>query len=334
MSNYCTSFKHITKRILYCRPDYLSVFENMSTQALQRFETRMPLSDSTNTYQHYLDSSESALSSPGSIYNALPGSESEIVPTFETGGRQRSRSLEQHLPFRSIHHPTLLDTITEKTSLNTLQLTAIARRKKSFSLNDISWITRKAKFWKSSSSSADTPRHFPIEYPRYPPRSPPLREPTPPKLPSFNTRAASEYRLPPPQPRFRDLLRPTPTLAEIEYSRQTSNLPRGALMRSEDGTLIRGRWKPSQSGHTGNSRSTNQLLAGQGLRESQIELCTVSNTVTTRSQHDPTTRAPAPRRSRWIKLVEKICYCCDDEEADQMPPTRMFNSASSPIRIV
>ena len=291
-----------------------SIVENMSTRVSQRSDTRIPLSDYTNARKVYPASSESVISFPGSIYNALPGSGSEEVPAFETGGHQRSRSLEQLPPVHSIHHPTALDTITEKTSLNTLQLAAM--KGKSFSLDDLSRFTRKAKFWKSGSSLVGSPRRLSIEYPKQPHLLPPSRMPTPPRIPSFNTPAACAYRLPPPETGSRDRLQMTISQAEREYLRQTRDLPRGTMMRGSDGTLVRGWWRPSQSGHTGYPRGGEQT-----------PLRTMLNPITTsKSQRPSATQAIAPRKGGWIKFLEQICCCYDDDqEAEQIPPTRAFH---------
>ena len=297
----------------------------------QPFEARIPLSDSTNSSRIYRNSSESGMSSPGSIFNALPGSENEIVPTSETGGHQSSNWAEQLPPVQTIHYPTALDTITEKTSRSTIRLAAAARTKKSFSHDDICWITRKAKFWKSSDSSlGDSLRHHTIDYPKRPPRRPPARQPTPPRLPSFNTIAASEYRLPPPELRFRDIFRVSPSPAEMEYIRQTTGLPRGALMRSDDGTLVKGRWRPDQSGHTGHPYRPTPRPGPQG---SQIALQAAPNTTTTTIRHGPPIHGTCHHRNRWIRLAEKICCYRDKEDGEQMLAPRVLSSVPSSARI-
>lgn len=115
--------------------------------------------------------------------------------------------------------------------------------RKSFSLPSF---TRRSN--KSSSSSVTlTSGNYSNALPRIPKRPPPERRPTPPGLPTFNTPAAIEYRLPAPPTRFRDHFRSTK--ATEEYRRQTKALPRGVVMRGDNGELIRGRWKPVPSGH-------------------------------------------------------------------------------------
>lgn len=77
---------------------------------------------------------------------------------------------------------------------------------KSFSLNDIDCLKpprARFHFHDSSSSSEDTPRAVCLseKYPIQPMQPPPARVPTPPGLPTFGTREALEYRMPPPERR-------------------------------------------------------------------------------------------------------------------------------------
>ena len=197
----------------------------------------------------------------------------------------RNRSQEPQT--RSVHYPTSLETITEQRSIATLktqtsslvhsqpsQATLPARRpstkilkkvrsanrKKSFSLDDLITIRRCSRTFRDamSSSSEQTvccPRAE-TQYPVLPAQIPPPRMPTPPGIPTFNTPAAASFRLPAPSSRFRDRIRRRKTVEEREWLSQTTDLPRGVFMRGEDGVLVRGRWKPGQSGHTGNPGRT------------------------------------------------------------------------------
>ena len=224
--------------------------------------------------------------------------------TFVAGGRSppawrdidiASTSLERTPKaslIRSVHHPTPLETITEQKSIatlrpqasfsspsgssvrasigkraspNTLTPTAGARRKKSFSFDDLLILRRSSRLFKNSTSSSHDGTAAPLAsnvyYPTVPDQAPPVRTPTPPGLPTFNTPAASSYRLPPPNMRFRDYFRTTRTPEEREWTAQTAALPRGVIMRGEDGVVVRGRWKAGQSGHTGNLGRTVNLSA-------------------------------------------------------------------------
>jgi len=217
------------------------------------------------------------------------------IGTFITGGArcnsigsedgirvEQSITVEGPPLIRSIHHPTPLEPIIEQKSFATLrpQLSfsvrqkpslpvlakedpttkdaPSARRKLSFSLDDLTVFKRPSRLFKHSSSTSSN--HIPLAeaeviYPAIPTGEPPPRIPTPPGLPTFNTPAAVAYRLPSPKSSFRDLFRRHRTPEESRWLAQTRGLPPGVVMRGEDGTIVRGRWRPSQSGHTGNVRA-------------------------------------------------------------------------------
>ncbi|MCJ1474238.1 hypothetical protein MMC13_002896 [Lambiella insularis] len=236
------------------------------------------------------DSSESLPSSHSSIFDALCCSDgienidsrTSWFDTFTAGGKMpqastsakvvdAEESINPSNPVpHSLHLPTTLETINEQRSIATLKLqqTSQARRKLSFSLDDLAVFRRPSRFFKNSSSSSTAAYpHSAPSYPTAPPTRPPPRTPTPPGLPSFNTPAASAYRLPPPNNRFRELLRRHKSPEMRQWRFQTARLPRGVLMRGEDGTLIRGRWRPSQSGHTGTARlGVPEAVPGQTMR--------------------------------------------------------------------
>ena len=188
---------------------------------------------------------------------------------------------------RSVHHPTPLETITEQKSVATLKTqtsslvhtqtlcaTSPARkpstkildnarsadRKKSFSLDDLITIRRCSRFFKNTVSSSSEHSYGCLKaetrYPVLPAQIPPPRMPTPPGIPTFNTPAAESFCLPAPSSRFRDRIRRHRTAEGREWITQTRGLPRGVLMRGEGGILVRGRWKPGHSGHTGNPSRT------------------------------------------------------------------------------
>ncbi|MCJ1244062.1 hypothetical protein MMC30_001259 [Trapelia coarctata] len=216
------------------------------------------------------------------------------IGTFITGGSRRnsmgsedgirveqSITVEGSPPIRSIHHPTPLEPIIEQKSFATLRTqlsfsvrqkpslpvlaneestakdAPSARRKLSFSLDDLTVFKRPSRFFKNSSSTSSNVvplTDTEVKYPAIPTGEPPPRIATPPGLPTFNTSAAVAYRLPSPSSSFRDLFRLHRTPEESCWLAQTRGLPPGVVMRGEDGTVVRGRWRPSQSGHTGNAR--------------------------------------------------------------------------------
>ena len=169
-----------------------------------------------------------------------------------------------------LHVPTNLTPISEQNSLLTLRsrLSSLTTRsrsrspglavahKKSFSLSDLPSHTEAQH---SSESSALDIR--PPPQPKRPTSQPPRRSPTPPNLPSFGQPEAIKYRLPPPSKRrFRDRLG-TPTAEELEWRRQTVGLPKGVVMRGEDGVLVRGKFQPIRSGHLPPQRQQHNTMA-------------------------------------------------------------------------
>lgn len=191
----------------------------------------------------------------------------------------QSTTMPNNLTIRTVHHPTPLETITEQKSVATLRprgslhvrqrrsvvsilskpasvqslkAAVKARRKQSFSLDDLPIFRRSSRFFqRSSGDSAFLSIGGQPALPNQPCQPPPLRIPTPPGLPKFNTPAASNYQLLAPPLRFRDFFRLNETREEREWIAQTAALPRGAIMRGDDGVLVRGRFRAGQSGHTG-----------------------------------------------------------------------------------
>ncbi|MCJ1410380.1 hypothetical protein MMC19_004465 [Ptychographa xylographoides] len=237
---------------------------------------------SARTFRPQVDSSESLPSSHSSIFEAVYcGSKTDKaddqapwLDTFVTGGSRKYtpkkapsfNSLPEISPpaippARTIHLPTQLETIKEQKSLGTLrnQPSLLDRRKLSFSLDDLPLFRRHSRLFKNSSSSSSAAIAPPVDqpaiaYPMAPVQEPPPRMPTPPGLPAFNTPAALTYRLPSPNSGFYGLFHWKKGLDERRWRDQTARLPSGVVMRGENGVLVRGRWRPSQSGHTGNVR--------------------------------------------------------------------------------
>ncbi|KAL8966902.1 MAG: hypothetical protein Q9183_003162, partial [Haloplaca sp. 2 TL-2023] len=253
-----------------------------------------------------LDSSESIPSPHSSLWDA-PLADQSHEPTTPTGnwdafaaditpppdepskkrkkgkGRAKSNAVSPPTAIKSstststhldpnVHHPHLLDTITERSSLptirskhpsivslrretpsvSTLRARTSALRKESFSLGDLP--PASPALSRKSSESSLLSQNYQLTHliPNAPIKDPPERSATPPGLPTFNTPAAINYRLPSPKLSFRQRFSPHPSPEEVTYKRQTSHLPPGVVMRGEGGELIRGRWRQGfQSGHTG-----------------------------------------------------------------------------------
>ncbi|KAL8946562.1 MAG: hypothetical protein Q9222_007061, partial [Ikaeria aurantiellina] len=243
----------------------------------------------------------------------------------------------------SVHHPHLLDTITERSSrptlrshqpsiqsfqhgrpsISTLRARTSALRKESFSLADLPTPSPPSS---SHSSNKSSPSSSKLNLPIEPTHDPPQRLPTPPGLPTFNTPEAINYRLPSPHLSFRERLRRQPSQAAIQYRRQTARLPPGVVMRGEAGELIRGRWKQGgHSGHTG--------YGTQGALDShpftRAPMAQIAS-----EEHDDAAAPPTGSRSshadrgmgigpaeasgggmgrkgtRWERFVEASCFVC------------------------
>ena len=178
--------------------------------------------------------------------------------------------LRRPSPSGKLHVPTNLTPISEQTSLLTLRsrLSSLTTRsrsrspglaiahKKSFSVSDLPTHTEAQR-----SSESSTANVGPAPQPKRPTSQPPRRSATPPNLPSFGQPEAIKYRLPPPSKRrFRDRLG-TPTAEELEWRRQTVGLPKGVVMRGEDGVLVRGKFQPVRSGHLPPQRQQHTTMA-------------------------------------------------------------------------
>ncbi|MCJ1280848.1 hypothetical protein MMC26_000165 [Xylographa opegraphella] len=320
---------------------------------------------STRALHAEADSSESLPSSHSSIFEALfcdasnenSDGKAAWLGTFVTGGSRSQPSVSAkaiktepastlaNSAARSLHLPTPLETITEQKSIATLraQKSFSASHKLSFSLDDLDLFRRSSRLFKnsSSSSSAAAVPHLPQPvYPVAPSNSPPPRMPTPPGIPKFNTPAAVAYRLPYPSTNFRGLFRRNKTPEERQWLAQTARLPQGALMRGEDGVLVRGRWRPSQSGHTGNARP----LGARGPVAHPLHIAPFANVpVATASRMDDLahTSSAAPTAGRGLEqpvlqdlggLLGANLESAHRPENFQAPiPTSLISAARSPV---
>ncbi|KAL8693266.1 MAG: hypothetical protein Q9218_001867 [Villophora microphyllina] len=242
----------------------------------------------------------------------------------------------------NVHHPHLLDTITERSSLptlrshhpsirslhraspsiSTLRARTSALRKESFSLADLPVIAPSSlKSSQSSESSTQDKTMQPI--PNTPTHDPPERMPTPPGLPKFNTPEAINYRLPSPQIGFRQKFHRHPTPEQIVYRRQTSHLPPGVVMRGEHGELIRGKYKQGGlSGHTGygtqgvleNHPFTRAPIA-QVMHDEDRAATTLGNNPQVRGVSAEVLGSKKRNGTRWERFVELTCFVCCGVEA-------------------
>ena len=238
----------------------------------------------------------------------------------------------------NIHHPHLLDTITERSSLptlrsqhpsirslqqrtpsaTTLRVRTSALHKKSFSVSDLPAPIPSPS--NSSSKSSVSSQDYTIENLHNAPlEDPPERMPTPPGLPTFNTPEAINYRLPSPQLTFRQKFRRHPTPEEITYHRQTAHLPPGVVMRGEGGELIRGRWRQGGlSGHTGygnqgalDSHPFNRAPMA-GITSEADDAVEVRPRDAAAAEATPSAGPTSKHRkgTRWQRFVETTCFVC------------------------
>ena len=185
------------------------------------------------------------------------------------------RSSEAVSPTKLVHVPHILEPITERSSLATLRPLSLPARSSAATLRTHASNLKRKSFSTSDlppspnpTSSRPSPPSSPVLTPIQPPHPPPARSPTPPGLPSFNKPEASKYRLPPPPARFRDKFR-SPTAAEREWLKQTVGLPKGVVMRGENGVLVRGKFTPIRSGHLPPQRQTRGLYGLPGTASEQ-----------------------------------------------------------------
>lgn len=241
--------------------------------AIQRALRHKP---SLRAFHPHVDSSESTIPSPhSSIYEASvqtpplddtipestrsfefppiplttipPAADSNtpIYPDSTTLRLPESVQSSQIFAANSVHQPHVLAPISERPSASTLRTSISTYRARSLSLP----LPPPPSYSESSSlsSRSASPPNSVTAFPHLPNVSPPRRSPTPPGLPSFGSAAAVNYRLPPPRMRRRDRLRPA-TRQELEWRAQTVGLPRGVVMRGDDGILIRGRFRHGDGG--------------------------------------------------------------------------------------
>ncbi|KAL8803856.1 MAG: hypothetical protein Q9182_002912 [Xanthomendoza sp. 2 TL-2023] len=242
----------------------------------------------------------------------------------------------------NVHHPHLLDTITERSSLptlrshqpsilslqqrtpsiSTLRARTSALHKKSFSVTDLPATIHSLPDSSSKSSLSSAESYTPQALPNTPIHDPPARMPTPPGLPTFNTPEAINYRLPSPKQTLREKLRHRPSPEIIQHYRQTAHLPPGVVMRGDNGELIRGRWRQGgHSGHTGygnqgalTSHPFNRAPMAEIVSEGDNAVAAVRpNGTTAQDVGNETTEGRKVERkkgTRWERWVELTCFVC------------------------
>lgn len=241
--------------------------------AVQRALRHKP---SLRAFHPHVDSSESSIPSPhSSIYEAsvqtsplddavpenrrsfefppiplttIPPASDRSTPIYPDRNTLRlPESVQSSHIFaaNTVHQPHVLAPISERPSASTLRTSISTYRARSLSLPP----PPPPSYSESSSLSSRSisPSNPVTPSPHLPQVSPPRRSPTPPGLPSFGSAAAMNYRLPPPRMRRRDRLRPA-TRQELEWRAQTVGLPRGVVMRGDNGILIRGRFRHGDGG--------------------------------------------------------------------------------------
>lgn len=339
----------------------------------------------------YLDSSESYPSPHSSIYEAslvhLSSTEelkqkerNQDVPVNPTDdgpaswenivvdalGNLVPASFLQLPATNNAHIPHELYPITEKSSLATLKASLLlqgqaststlrpcspglnGKKRKSFSLSNLPPTPER----RSSLSPS------PIPLPTRPHLPPPERVPTPPGLPTFGKPEAINYRLPPPKTHFRDYFR-SPSIAAQEYNRQTARLPRGVVMRGENGVMVSGKFTPIVSGHHPPQRQVHSLFRPPNPADltraetpEELEQANDARGHAARARNGEGAALPAsgniPRRrfhwepfrkyhERKRKWAQNICwslFCCgcfcfldEDQRRDDPSPAVAYRSA-------
>ena len=331
----------------------------------------------------YLDSSESYPSPHSSIYEASlvhlssteelkhkEGNQDGPVHTTDDGlaswenivvdasGNLVPASFLQPPATNNAHIPHELYPITEKSSLATLKASLLlqgqaststlrprspglnGKKRKSFSLSNLPPTPERRSSLPPS----------PIPSPARPHLPPPERVPTPPGLPTFGKPEAINYRLPPPKTRFRDYFR-SPTIAAQEYNRQTAGLPRGVVMRGENGVMISGKFTPIVSGHHPPQHQVHRLFRppnpadlteaeppevpeqASGARGHAGHARNVGNAAVPASGNIPQRRFHCEpfkkyheNKRKWAQnicwfLLCCGCFCCLDEDSRRVDPS-------------
>ena len=148
------------------------------------------------------------------------------------------------------------------------------KRQKSFSLSDLPRLPDADLLPAADLSPPVTIRL--VAQPNRPLQPPPVRSSTPPNLPRFGTPEACNYRLPRParttdkkkkkkkKKKQQQSRSPSSTPDVREWRRQTVGLPKNVIMRGDDGTLVKGKFVPTQSGHNGPMRRLDRGGSGNG----------------------------------------------------------------------
>ena len=269
-----------------------------------------------------------------------PASWENIV--VDASGNLVPASFLQPPTMKNTHIPHELYPITERSSLATLKASLSVqgqaststlrphspglngKKRKSFSLSNLPPTPERR--------SSLPPSPLPI--PARPHLPPPERVPTPPGLPTFGKPEAINYRLPPPKTRFRDYFR-SPSIAEQEYNRQTAGLPRGVVMRGENGVMVWGKFTPIVSGHHPPQHQVHRLFrapnpadltepevpeeleqASNGrvhaarARNGENAAISASENIPQRGFHWEPFQRYHKRKTKWVQNIFWFLFCC------------------------
>ena len=295
----------------------------------------------------------------------IPAWENNVL---DTDGSVVPASFLQDTPSPKKHTPHKLYPITEQNSLATLRTGASfstlkgqssgtslrpvtpglnGKKRKSFSLSDLP-----PSIQPVAETKPPLPPSTPLPAPIEPCILPPVRIPTPPGLPKFNDPTTSNYRLPPPDTRFRDRFRP-PTAAEREWVAQTVGLPRGVVMRGQDGTMVRSRFIPIKSGHFPPQRQAHAIMrVREGTNEDAAASLPARPVMAGQTQNNLTRPGIQPgsqiqdsaeasdsrqgkKNRKWERVWEKVCWfvgCCGfcEDVRKRTGPTKS-RSRSAPL---
>jgi len=217
--------------------------------------------------------------------------------------------------------PSTSFTMKGRTSTSTLRPRSPGlngKKRKSFSLSDVPPTP-------IEEPTQESPPPSPLPRPVQPHQAPPERMHTPPGLPTFNRPEAINYRLPPPKSSWRDgCFRASKE--EVEWRKQTVGLPKGVIMRGENGVLVRGKFTPIRSGHLPPfPAQRHTVFQTPGQYEEPEPARAVPVPQSQREEAQPFIRAErarleelnrsrtkerAEKMERRLKKIERFIFCC------------------------